>query len=99
MNVSEKIKAINNKIEQNKGQYNLDRHIWMISALLSGNVSKYWFLIGKDNSPEKYLVEKAAVVENVVTWCNQKKKKKKNSNSNKIFKLIKNCRTFLHLKD
>ena len=98
MNVSEKIKAINNKIELNKGQYNLDRQIWMISAWLSGNVSKYRFLIGRDNSSEKYLVEKAAVVENVVTWCNQKKKKK-NSNSNKIFKLIKNCRTFLHLKD
>ena len=73
MNVSDKIKAINNKIEQNKGQYNLDRQIWMISALLSGNFSKYWFLIGRDNSPEKYLVEKAAAVENVVTWCNQKK--------------------------
>ena len=32
----------------------------MISALLSGNFSKYRFLIGRDNSPEKYLVEKAA---------------------------------------
>ena len=73
MNVSEKIKAINNKIELNKSQYNLDRQIWMISAWLSGNVSKYRFLIGRDNSSEKYLVEKAAVVENVVTWCNQKK--------------------------
>ena len=62
MNVSEKIKAINNKIEQNKGQYNLDRQIWMISAFLSGNFSKYRFLIGRDNSPGKYL-----------TWCNQKK--------------------------
>ena len=71
----------------------------MISALLSGNFSKYRFLIGRDNSPEKYLVEKAAAVENVVTWCNQKNNNNKNSNSNKIFKLIKNCRTFLHLKD
>ena len=27
MSISEKIKAINNKIEQNKAQYNLDRQI------------------------------------------------------------------------
>ena len=36
MSVSEKIKAINNKIKQNKAQYNLDRRTGKIAALLSG---------------------------------------------------------------
>ena len=39
MNISEKIKAINNKIEQRKAQYNLERETAKISALSSGNVS------------------------------------------------------------
>ena len=43
MSISKKIKAINNKIEQNKAQYNLDRHIATNSALSSGNMSKYDF--------------------------------------------------------
>ena len=41
MSKSETIKAINNKIEQNKAQYNLDRQTAKTSALLSGNVIKY----------------------------------------------------------
>ena len=43
MSISEKMKAINNKIEQKKAQYNLERQIAKISALSSGNVSKYEF--------------------------------------------------------
>ena len=62
MNISEKIKTINNKIEQNKAQYNLDRQTAKISALSSGNVSKYEFLTGKDVLPEKDLLEKAATM-------------------------------------
>ena len=60
MSISEKIKAINNKNEQNKAQYNLDRQTAKISAFLSGNVSKYEFLTSKDVSQEKSLLEKAA---------------------------------------
>ena len=48
MSINEKIKAINNKIEKNKAQYNLDRQTAKIPALSSGNVSKYEFLTGKD---------------------------------------------------
>ena len=62
MSISEKIKTINNKIEQNKGQYKLDRQTAKISALSSGNVSKYEFLTGKDVLSEKYLTEKAATL-------------------------------------
>ena len=49
MSISEKIKAINNKIEQ-------------ISASLAGNVSEYEFFTGKDVFPEKDLSEKGATL-------------------------------------
>ena len=38
MSITKKIKTIDNKIEQNKDQYNLDRQTATISALSSGNV-------------------------------------------------------------
>ena len=56
MSISEKIKAINNKIEQNKTQYNLGRQTSKISSLSGGNVGKYEFLTGKDVLPEKNLL-------------------------------------------
>ena len=62
MTVSKKIKITNNKIEQNKAQYDLDRKTAKISALSSGNVSKYEFLTGKDVLTEKNLLEKAATM-------------------------------------
>ena len=49
MSISEKIKLINNKIKQNKVQYDSAK----ISALSSGNVSKYEFLTVRDVLPEK----------------------------------------------
>ena len=53
MSISEKTKTIDKKIEQNQTQYNLDRQTDQISALSSGNVSKYEFLAGKDLLSEK----------------------------------------------
>ena len=53
---------IDNKIEQNKAQYNLHRETTKTSALSSGNVSKYDFLTGKDVLPKKCLLEKAAAL-------------------------------------
>ena len=44
MTVSEKIKTIDNKIEQNKAQYYLNRQTAKISTLSSGNDGKYEFL-------------------------------------------------------
>ena len=58
MTVSEKTKTIDNKIKQNKDQYNLDRQTTKISPL-SENFSKYEFLTGKDVVSE---LEKAATV-------------------------------------
>ena len=43
MSISEKIKAINKKIEQNKAQYDLGRKTAKISALSLGNGTKYEF--------------------------------------------------------
>ena len=63
MSISEKIKAINDKTQQNKAQYDLDRQTAKISALSSGNVGKYEFLTGKDVSSEKDLLEKSATME------------------------------------
>ena len=62
MTVSEKIKTIDNKIDQHKAQYNLDWQTAMISVLSSGNIGKYEFLTGKDVLPEKDLLEKAATI-------------------------------------
>ena len=59
MIVSEKVETIDNKIEQNKGQYNLDRETAKISALSPGNVSKYEILTSKYILSEKDLLEKA----------------------------------------
>ena len=60
MTVSNKIKRIDNKIEQNKAQHDLDRETAKISALSSGNIGKYKFLTGKDVLPEIGLLEKVA---------------------------------------
>ena len=56
MSISDKINAVNNKIEQNKAQYNLDKQTAKISALSSGNVGNYEFLTSKDVLPEKDLL-------------------------------------------
>ena len=58
MAFSQQIKTINNKIEQNKAQYDLDKQIANIFALSSGNSGKYEFLTGEDILPWKGLLEK-----------------------------------------
>ena len=59
MSISENIKIIDDKIEQNKAQYNLGKQNAKIFALSSGNVSNYDFLTVQDVLPEKDLLEKA----------------------------------------
>ena len=65
MSNSQKIKVINNKIEQNKAQYNLDRQTTKISALSSGNVSKYELLTGKGVYQKKRFARKSCYDENI----------------------------------
>ena len=62
MNISEKIKTIDSKIEQSKAQYNLERQTAKISASSSENVIKYEFLTGKDVLSDKDLTEKAVAI-------------------------------------
>ena len=62
MSISEKIKAINKKIEHNKAKCNLEKQTAKISALSSGNLSIYEFLTCKDVLWEKELLEKAATI-------------------------------------
>ena len=60
----EKIKIVDNKIQQSKDPYDLDRQTTNISALLSGHVGEYEFLTGEDVLPEKGLLEKVAAIKN-----------------------------------
>ena len=62
MSISEKIKTIDNTIEQNKAQYDFDGQTAKISASSPRNVSKYEFLTSKDVLPEENLLEKAAAL-------------------------------------
>ena len=52
MSVSEKIKTINHKIEENKAQYDLGRQTAKISAISTKSVSKYEFSAGKNILPK-----------------------------------------------
>ena len=62
MTVSEKIKTIDDKIEQSKAQYNSDTQTANISALSLENGSRYEFLTSEDVLLEKELSEKDATV-------------------------------------
>ena len=60
MSISKKIKAINNKIDQNKPQYDLDKQGAKILALSPRKVSKHKVLTVKDVLSEKNFQEKSA---------------------------------------
>ena len=62
MSIREKIKAVDDKIEQKKAQYDLDRQTTKNSALSSGNFSKYEFLSGKDVLTKKDLLKEASAL-------------------------------------
>ena len=57
MNISKKIKAINNKIEQNKAQYDLDRKTAKISKAAAVKRFEYSPL-GKDLKKQTSVAEK-----------------------------------------
>ena len=48
MTVKDQLKILDNKIRQNKADYDLYRHNAEISALSSGDLDKYEYLTGKD---------------------------------------------------
>ena len=48
MTVTDQIKILDKKIEQNEAQYDLDRKVATVSALSPGNLDKYEYLTGED---------------------------------------------------
>ena len=65
MTVSVKIKTIDNKIEENKVQYNLDRQTANTLALSLKDIDKYEILTGGDILTEKELLQKSATIKNL----------------------------------
>ena len=57
MTVTDQIKILGRKIKQNEAQYDLDRKAAKISALSSGNLDKYEYLIGEDLNYKPSTVE------------------------------------------
>ena len=58
MAFSEEMKITDNKMDQNKVQYNFDRQTAETLALSPGNVDKYKFLMGDNVLLEKGFLEK-----------------------------------------
>ena len=98
MSISKKIKSMNNKIERNKGQFNLDRQTATILALSSGNVRKNDFLTGKDVLPEKDWLEKAAALKKFKYSPLCKKLKKQTSVAEKQHQKFHNTYGFDRIK-
>ena len=65
MTVSVKIKSIDNKIEENKVQYNLDRQTANTLALSLKIIDKYEILTGGNILTEKELLQKSATIKNL----------------------------------
>ena len=59
MTINEQLKILDNKIRQNKAQYELDRQAAKISALSSGELEKCEYLSGEDLGYKPDVVEKA----------------------------------------
>ena len=57
--VTDQIKILDRKIQQNEVQYDLDRKAAKISALFSGNLDKYEYLTGEDLKVKPTVIEQA----------------------------------------
>ena len=78
MSISEEIKTINNKIEQNKAQCNFDRQTAKISVLSPGNVSKYESLTGKRSCTHTKLARKSSYNEKIWIFSVRQRIEKEN---------------------
>ena len=85
ISISEEIKTIDNKIKQNKAQYNLDQQTTKISALSSGNVSQYEFLTGKYVLAKKDQLEQDTALEIFEYFLLGKELKKQTSVAGKYY--------------
>ena len=59
MTITDQIKILDRKIEQNEAHYDLDRKAAKISALSSNNFNKYEYLTGEDLGLKPMTVEQA----------------------------------------
>ena len=59
MTVTDQIKILNRKINQNESQYDLDREAAIISALTSKNLDKYELLTSEDLGLKSSTVDQA----------------------------------------
>ena len=59
MTITEQLKILDDKILENKAQYDLDRQAAKVSALSSGKLDKYEYLTGGDLGYKPDVVQKA----------------------------------------
>ena len=59
MTITEQVKILDDKIKENKTQYDLDRQAAKLSALSSGELEKYEYLTGEDLGYKPDVVQKA----------------------------------------
>ena len=59
MTLTEQVKILDDKIKVNKAQYDFDREAAKISALSSGELEKYEYLLGEDLGYKPYVIQKA----------------------------------------
>ena len=58
MTLNEQVKILDDKIKANQAQYNLDREVAEISALKSGELEKYQYLVGEDLGCKPDVIQK-----------------------------------------
>ena len=61
MTLTEQVKVLDDKIKENKAQYDLDREAAKISALSSGELEKYVYLTGEDLGYKPYVIQKQSL--------------------------------------
>ena len=59
MTLTEQVKTLDDKIKENKTQYNFNRKAAKIPALSSGELEKYKYLTGEDLGYKPDVVQKA----------------------------------------
>ena len=93
MTITDQIKILDRKIEQNEVQYDLDRKAAKISAFSSENLDKYEYLTGEDLNYKPSTVEQARFDYSPLRFFNKglkEKDKKEGLLSEEQLKAIKN---------
>ena len=89
MTVKDQLKILDRKIKQNKADYDLYRQNAEISALSSGDINKYKYLIGKDLEYKPDPLQKAKIEYSPLGQVSNKGFKK-DEKSEELLKRLKN---------